>query len=210
MLSWKEYSFSIDIWSVGCILAELLGRLPLFPGNDYIDQLGRILKVIGKPNINDIRHIKSERARNWLKQFPNTMKVNWKILYPKANVYSLDLLDKMLLFSPQNRITINDALKHKFLSQLHDDNDEPIANFKINCNFEKLFNDKNAWNNDNIKKVLVNELFSIKQKQKQIMDQIRKQQQINRQKQIEQQQQQMNQQLNNRMRAYSCPNINSK
>jgi mitogen-activated protein kinase 1/3 len=39
MLSWKEYTKAIDVWSVGCILAELLGRKPLFPGRDYIQQV---------------------------------------------------------------------------------------------------------------------------------------------------------------------------
>lgn len=47
MLSWKEYGFAIDVWAVGCVLAELLGRQPLFPGQDYMDQLKRTLRVIG-------------------------------------------------------------------------------------------------------------------------------------------------------------------
>jgi serine/threonine protein kinase len=49
MLSWKEYTKAIDVWSVGCIFAELLGRKPLFPGKDYIHQLNLITDVIGTP-----------------------------------------------------------------------------------------------------------------------------------------------------------------
>ena len=47
MLSWKEYTKAIDVWSVGCIFAELLGRKPLFPGKDYIHQLNLITDVRG-------------------------------------------------------------------------------------------------------------------------------------------------------------------
>ena len=50
MLSWKEYTKAIDVWSVGCIFAELLGRKPLFPGKDYIHQLNLITDVIGTPD----------------------------------------------------------------------------------------------------------------------------------------------------------------
>jgi serine/threonine protein kinase len=47
MLSWKEYSNKIDVWSVGCIMAELLGRKPLFPGKDYMHQLHLIMDILG-------------------------------------------------------------------------------------------------------------------------------------------------------------------
>ena len=63
MLSWKEYTKSIDVWSVGCIFAELLGRRPLFPGKDYIHQLNLITDVIGTPDEDDVDSVESEKAR---------------------------------------------------------------------------------------------------------------------------------------------------
>ena len=50
MLSCAEYTAAIDVWSVGCIFAELLGRKPLFPGKDYVHQLNLITRVIGSPS----------------------------------------------------------------------------------------------------------------------------------------------------------------
>ena len=63
MLSWKEYTKAIDVWSIGCIFAELLGRKPLFPGKDYIHQLNLITDVIGTPDDDDIACIESEKVR---------------------------------------------------------------------------------------------------------------------------------------------------
>lgn len=57
ILNASQYSKAIDIWSVGCILAELLGRTPLFPGEDFLDQVQRIISVLGTPNFEDMKYI---------------------------------------------------------------------------------------------------------------------------------------------------------
>lgn len=67
MLSWKEYTKAIDVWSVGCIFAELLGRKPLFPGKDYIHQLNLITDVIGTPDDADMEYIESDKARRYIR-----------------------------------------------------------------------------------------------------------------------------------------------
>eukprot|EP01083_Nonionella_stella_P081987 226172_1 len=157
MLSWRQYSAKIDIWATGCILAELLGRMPLFPGKDYMDQLKRTLNYIGKPNGDEISHIRTERARQWVRNFPPTPRVDWAHLYPNAHKNSIDLLDQMLQFSPSKRITVQDALKHKYLEQLHDAEDEPVANFKFDMKFEQEFKD-NTVEISKTKQVLEREL----------------------------------------------------
>jgi len=139
MLSWKQYSFAIDIWATGCILAELLGRMPLFPGKDYMDQLKRTLNYIGKPNGDEISHIRTERARQWVRNFPPTPRVEWRHLYPTADPKALRLLDAMLQFSPSRRISVGDALGHSYLEQLHDADDEPVASFTFDLSFEQQF-----------------------------------------------------------------------
>uniref|UniRef100_A0A8D1B8P1 Mitogen-activated protein kinase n=2 Tax=Sus scrofa TaxID=9823 RepID=A0A8D1B8P1_PIG len=83
MLNSKGYTKSIDIWSVGCILAEMLSNRPIFPGKHYLDQLNHIL--------------------------------------------ALDLLDRMLTFNPNKRITVEEALAHPYLEQYYDPTDEPVA-----------------------------------------------------------------------------------
>jgi p38 MAP kinase len=60
MLNWMHYSQNVDIWSVGCIMAELLTGKTLFPGSDHIDQLNRILRLVGTPNDEFIKKISSD------------------------------------------------------------------------------------------------------------------------------------------------------
>jgi serine/threonine protein kinase len=62
MLTFKEYTKAIDVWSVGCILAEMLSGKPLFPGRDYHHQLTLILDVLGTPTMDDFYGIKSRRV----------------------------------------------------------------------------------------------------------------------------------------------------
>jgi len=62
ILSWKEYTKAIDIWSVGCIFAELLLRKPLFQGKDYIHQVARITDIIGTPSEEDIFTLATEQV----------------------------------------------------------------------------------------------------------------------------------------------------
>ncbi|CAJ0927959.1 unnamed protein product [Ranitomeya imitator] len=64
MLNWMHYNQTVDIWSVGCIMAELLKGKALFPGNDYIDQLKRIMEVVGTPNSEFLMKISSEHDGN--------------------------------------------------------------------------------------------------------------------------------------------------
>ena len=63
LLSCEDYTSAIDIWSMGCILAEILGRKPLFPGKDYIHQMRLIVEVLGSPNEEDCAFIQSTKAR---------------------------------------------------------------------------------------------------------------------------------------------------
>jgi mitogen-activated protein kinase 1/3 len=65
MLNSKGYTKSIDIWSVGCILAEMLSNRPIFPGKHYLDQLNHILGVLGSPSEEDLNCIINEKVRTF-------------------------------------------------------------------------------------------------------------------------------------------------
>ncbi|CAJ0580824.1 unnamed protein product, partial [Mesorhabditis spiculigera] len=127
MLNSKGYTKSIDVWSVGCILAEMLNNRPLFPGKHYLDQLNLILAVVGSPSQEDLGCIINEKARSYLISLPHKPKQPWQRLYPNADPRALDLLDKMLTFNPNKRIDIEQALAHPYLEQYYDPNDEPIC-----------------------------------------------------------------------------------
>eukprot|EP01012_Entosiphon_sulcatum_P003164 TRINITY_DN10905_c1_g1_i1.p1 TRINITY_DN10905_c1_g1~~TRINITY_DN10905_c1_g1_i1.p1 ORF type:complete len:411 (-),score=118.62 TRINITY_DN10905_c1_g1_i1:329-1561(-) len=124
----KGYTGTIDMWSVGCIFAEMLGRKPLFPGRNYLDQLHIILAVTGSPSDEDIDGIGSEKARKYMRGLKNKFKPHdLRELYPKASTDAIDLLAKMLVFDPRQRITAAEALSHRYFAQMHDEDDEPTA-----------------------------------------------------------------------------------
>uniref|UniRef100_A0A8I3SCQ1 Mitogen-activated protein kinase n=1 Tax=Canis lupus familiaris TaxID=9615 RepID=A0A8I3SCQ1_CANLF len=123
----KGYTKSIDIWSVGCILAEMLSNRPIFPGKHYPDQLNHILGILGSPSQEDLNCIINMKARNYLQSLPSKTKVAWAKLFPKSDSKALDLLDRMLTFNPNKRITVEEALAHPYLEQYYDPTDEPVA-----------------------------------------------------------------------------------
>ncbi|KAK9456451.1 kinase-like domain-containing protein [Dipodascopsis uninucleata] len=127
MLTFKEYTKAIDMWSVGCILAEMLSGKPLFPGKDYHHQLTLILDVLGTPTMEDYYAVKSTRAREYIRSLPFKKRVSFSTMFPDTNPLAIDLLEKLLTFNPAKRISVEDALKHSYLEPYHDPDDEPTA-----------------------------------------------------------------------------------
>jgi len=127
MLTFKEYTRAIDMWSVGCVLAEMLSGKPLFPGRDYHHQLSIILDILGTPSIDDFYAITSQRSREYIRALPFRKKKNLSQLFPGKNPLAIDLMEKCLTFSPKRRIEVGDALKHPYLAPYHDPQDEPTA-----------------------------------------------------------------------------------
>lgn len=136
MLACHEYSKPIDMWSVGCIFAELIQRKPYFPGEDYIDQLTIICDKLGKLSEQDLDFVTSEKAKRFMRKLPKKNPTPLKAQFPSAPSDALDLMRSLLQIHPHRRINVEDALSHKFLSQLHNEDDEPVAEENFDYSFE--------------------------------------------------------------------------
>lgn len=127
LLGSTKYTKGVDMWSIGCILGELLGGKPMFPGTSTMNQLDRIIEVTGRPNAEDIEAIKSPFAATMLESLPPSNPRSLSDMYPDASADALDLLRKLLQFNPNKRITADEALAHAFVSQFHNPADEPVC-----------------------------------------------------------------------------------
>jgi serine/threonine protein kinase len=126
-MSYEKSYKALDVWSMGCILAELLQkpiRKPLFPGTDTLKQLKLIVDVLGPQDKSDIKGVPN--AVNYIAKIAKSPKMPWNehpSLSHVTNEQAFDLLDKMLQFNPEKRISVEDALKHPYFTELYDDID---------------------------------------------------------------------------------------
>ncbi|XP_007573162.2 mitogen-activated protein kinase 11-like [Poecilia formosa] len=127
MLNWMHYNQNVDIWSVGCIMGELLKGKVLFPGTDYIDQLKRIMEVVGTPTPDLLKKICSEHAQKYIQSLPFMPQQDMEKIFRGANPLAIDLLKRMLVLDCDERISASEALAHPYFSQYHDPDDEPEA-----------------------------------------------------------------------------------
>ncbi|KAK3940392.1 kinase-like domain-containing protein [Diplogelasinospora grovesii] len=116
LLGSRTYNTSIDIWSAGCIMAEMYSGRPLFPGTTNEDQIIRIFRIMGTP---------TERTWPGLSQFPE-YKTTWQTyltqplasILPQIDPTGIDLLQRMLQLRPELRISAHDALLHPWFHDL--------------------------------------------------------------------------------------------
>ncbi|GJE87877.1 serine/threonine-protein kinase [Phanerochaete sordida] len=119
LLGSRTYSTSIDVWSCGCIFAEMISGVPLFRGRDNQDQLLHIMRIIGTPEERVIRKIIQEaKADNQQppKQYPRYPKIPFSQVLPKASPQAIDLLERLLQFDPAKRISAAEALQHPYFT----------------------------------------------------------------------------------------------
>jgi len=119
------------MWSMGCILAELLLGKPVFPGTSTLNQLDRVMEVTGRPTQEDVDSINSPLAQTMLESLPPTKPKKLRDMFPTASDDALDLLKNLLQFNPNKRLTAEQALQHPYVAQFHNPDEEPNCMKKI-------------------------------------------------------------------------------
>ncbi|XP_077149738.1 glycogen synthase kinase-3 beta isoform X1 [Ranitomeya variabilis] len=121
-----DYTSSIDVWSAGCVLAELLLGQPIFPGDSGVDQLVEIIKVLGTPTREQIREMNPNYTEF---KFPQIKAHPWTKGYVFLQVFrartppeAIALCSRLLEYTPTARLTPLDACAHSFFDELRDPN----------------------------------------------------------------------------------------
>jgi len=143
MCSAKQYDAKVDVWSVGCIFAEMILRKPLFPGGNHLEQLRIIFEILGTPGDDNLNWIKTPEAKQWVRHIIPHRGITIQKIFAKAAPEAQDLLARMLQVDPTKRISVIDALAHPYFTEQHNPAKEVTCEkFDISFEFEAKINSK--------------------------------------------------------------------
>ncbi|KAL3577700.1 hypothetical protein D5086_019204 [Populus alba] len=132
----SKYTPAIDIWSIGCIFAELLTGKPLFPGKNVVHQLDLMTDLLGTPSPEAIARVRNEKARRYLSSMRKKKPIPFSQKFPNADPLALCLLERMLAFEPKDRPTAEEALADPYFKGLAKVEREPTAQPVTKMEFE--------------------------------------------------------------------------
>ncbi|KFK41813.1 hypothetical protein AALP_AA2G174800 [Arabis alpina] len=135
----SKYTPAIDIWSVGCIFAEMLLGKPLFPGKNVVHQLDIMTDFLGTPPPESISKIRNEKARRYLGNMRKKQPIPFSKKFPKADPAALRLLERLIAFDPKDRPSAEEALADPYFSGLSSSEREPSTQpiSKLEFEFER-------------------------------------------------------------------------
>lgn len=130
----SDYTVAIDVWSYGCVLAELLLGTPIFPGPTAVDQLIEIVRVIGTPSKDEVMVMNPNYQE--YKAFPVVRPPSWPAIFKQGtNAEVIDLVSKVLIYYPNKRLKSIEVAAHEFYNELRDPSTKISAEYQP----EKLF-----------------------------------------------------------------------
>ncbi|KAI3865930.1 hypothetical protein MKX03_024080 [Papaver bracteatum] len=135
----SKYTPAIDIWSIGCIFAEVLTGKPLFPGKNVVHQLDLMTDLLGTPSLDTISRVRNDKARRYLSTMRKKQPVSFAQKFPNADPIALRLLERLLAFDPKDRPTAAEALADPYFRGLAKVEREPScqAISKLEFEFER-------------------------------------------------------------------------
>ncbi|XP_076672042.1 extracellular signal-regulated kinase 2 isoform X4 [Andrena cerasifolii] len=125
LIASKRYTKGIDMWSLGCILGEMLLGKPLFPGSSTINQVERIMATLPIPTKQDLISVSAGYGTNLLEKTPSGPRRSLKNLLPEVSEKALDLIGNLIVFNPNRRLTAVEALEHPYVADFHTRSNEP-------------------------------------------------------------------------------------
>ncbi|XP_061086174.1 mitogen-activated protein kinase 15-like [Conger conger] len=132
LLGSPRYTKGVDLWSVGCILGEMLLGKPLFPGTSSINQVERILSSVPRPSAEDVQSIHSEYGASVIHRMLLRPQVSLEELLPASVAPdALDLLQQLLVFNPDKRLSAEQALQHPYICRFHNPAQEPSLCYEV-------------------------------------------------------------------------------
>ncbi|KAH3713426.1 mitogen-activated protein kinase 4-like [Dreissena polymorpha] len=126
IISPREYTKAIDLWSVGCILAEMFIGKPIFPGAHEMDQIGLILETVSLSD-NEWNTVTQILPSSFIRNHTRVPERPLSDCIKSVDIDALDLVEKLLVFEPSLRLTAEEALAHPYLQQFRCVEDEPIV-----------------------------------------------------------------------------------
>lgn len=124
----SDYTVAIDVWSYGCVLAELLLGTPIFPGATAVDQLIEIVRVIGTPTKDEVMVMNPNYQE--YKSFPVVRPPSWPAIFKQGtNAEVIDLVSKVLVYYPNKRLKAIEVAGHEFYNELRDPNTKIPAEY---------------------------------------------------------------------------------
>lgn len=132
VLGSSRYSKAVDMWSIGCILGELIRSKPIFPGKSTINQLELIVELLGSPTKDDIKSIGAQTDYMILNSLNSQKMYNFKKYFKGASPDCLDFLRRCLEFNPDKRITVEESLEHPYLSKFRNPIEETVSDKIVN------------------------------------------------------------------------------
>uniref|UniRef100_A0A6N2LNX1 mitogen-activated protein kinase n=1 Tax=Salix viminalis TaxID=40686 RepID=A0A6N2LNX1_SALVM len=135
----SKYTPAIDIWSIGCIFAEVLTGKPLFPGKSVVHQLDLITDLLGTPSSETISGVRNDKARKYLTEMRKKKLVPFEHKFPNVDPLALRLLQRLLAFDPKDRPTAEEALADPYFKGLAKVEREPSCQpiSKLEFEFER-------------------------------------------------------------------------
>ncbi|CAB1449672.1 unnamed protein product [Pleuronectes platessa] len=132
LLGSTRYTKGVDMWSLGCILGEMLLGKALFPGTSTINQIEKIMIAIPHPSPEDVLAIKSEYGSSVIQRMLLKPQVSLEdLLKPSVPPDALDLLRGLLVFNPDKRLTAEQALQHPYVARFHNPMKEPAFYYDV-------------------------------------------------------------------------------